>query len=43
MWNMGHLKERYLQFEKLGDQYLGQVVTGLGVNNVKFAVLPPFF
>jgi hypothetical protein len=23
MWSMGHVKERYLQFEKAGDQYLG--------------------
>ena len=23
MWSMGHMKERYLQFEKAGDQYLG--------------------
>jgi hypothetical protein len=23
MWSMGHVQERYLQFEKAGDQYLG--------------------
>jgi hypothetical protein len=43
MWSMGHVKEWYLQFEKAGDQYLGQVVCGLDVNSVKFAVSPPFF
>jgi hypothetical protein len=43
MWSMGHVKERYLQFEKAGYQYLGQAVSGLDVNSVKFAVLPPFF
>jgi hypothetical protein len=43
MWSMGHVKERYLQFEKAGDQYLGRVVCGLDVNDVKFAVSPPYF
>jgi hypothetical protein len=40
---MGHVKERYLQYEKAGKQYLGQVVCGLGVNFDKIAVLPTFF
>ena len=40
---MGHVKERYLKFEKAGEQYLGQVVCGLDVNYVKFAVSPPYF
>jgi hypothetical protein len=40
---MGHVKERCLKFEKAGDQYLGRVVRGLDVNDVKFAVLPPYF
>jgi hypothetical protein len=43
MWSMGHVKEPYLQFEKAGDQYLGRVVTELDVNDVLFAVSPPFF
>ena len=43
MWSMRHVKERYLQYEKVGDQYLGRVVCGLDVNNVSFAVSPPFF
>ncbi len=43
MWSMGHVKERYLQYAKTGDQYLGQVVCGLDVNSVKFAVSPPYF
>ena len=37
------MKERYLQYEKAGDQYLGCVVCGLDVNCVEFAVSPPFF
>jgi hypothetical protein len=40
---MGHVKECYLQYEKAGNQYLGQVVCELDVNSVKFAILPPFF
>jgi hypothetical protein len=43
MWSMGSVKERYLQFEKAGDQYLGRVVSGLDVNDVSFAVSPPYF
>ncbi len=40
---MGSIKERYLQYEKAGNQYLGQVVSGLDVNDVSFAILPPYF
>ncbi len=40
---MGSVKERYLQYEKAGDQYLGRVVSGLDVNSIDFAVSPPFF
>ena len=43
MWSMGHIKERYLQYKKVGDQYLGRVICGLEVNDVLFAVSPPFF
>jgi hypothetical protein len=40
---MGHFKERYLQYKKVGNQYLGHIVCGLEVNDVSFAVSPPFF
>ncbi len=43
MWSMGSVKERYLQYEKAGDQYLGRVVSGLDVNDVSFAISPPYF
>ena len=43
MWSMGSVKERYLQYEKAGDQYLGRVVLGLDVNDVSFAISPPYF
>ncbi len=39
----GSVKECNLQFKKAGDQYLGQVVSGLDVNDVSFAILPPYF
>ncbi len=40
---MGPVKERYLQYKKARDQYLGRVVSGLDVNDVSFAVSPPCF
>jgi hypothetical protein len=40
---MGLVKERYLQFEKAGDQYLGWLVSGLEVNDVSFAISPSYF
>ncbi len=43
MWSMGLVKEHYLQFKKAGDQYLGRVVSGLDVNDVSFAISPPYF
>jgi hypothetical protein len=42
MWSMGHIKERYLHYKMAGNQYLGQVVCGLEVNDMLFAVSPPF-
>ncbi len=43
MWSMGSVKERYLHYEKAGDQYLGQTVAGLNCNHHSFAVSPPYF
>jgi len=43
MWSMGPVNERYLQYEKAGNQYLGRVVSGLNVNDVSFAISPPYF
>jgi hypothetical protein len=40
-WSMGLVKERYLQFKKAGDQYLGWVVSGLDDNDVSFAISRP--
>jgi hypothetical protein len=35
MWSMGQVKERYLQYEKAGDQYLGRVVL---LECIKFSI-----
>ena len=43
LWSMGPVKERYLHYEKAGDQYLGRVVAGLNCNDSSFAVSPPYF
>ena len=43
LWSMGPVKERYLHYEKAGDQYLGRVVAGLNCNDKSFAVSPPHF
>ena len=42
-WSMGPVKEKYIHYEKAGDQYVGRVVTGLNVNSVEFTVSPPYF
>ena len=42
MWFMGNVKNRYMQYKKAGDQYLGRLVSGLNVNTGNFAVSPPF-
>ncbi len=43
MWSMGSVKERYLHYEKAGDQYLGRVVSEMDVSCKTFAVSPPYF
>ncbi len=35
--------ERYLHYEKAGDQYLSQVVSGLNCSQYLFAALPSHF
>ncbi len=43
MWSMGPVKERYLHYEKAGDQYVGRVVSGLNSCDASFAISPPHF
>ncbi|KAH9122174.1 hypothetical protein AeMF1_006420 [Aphanomyces euteiches] len=39
----GHVLERYMHYERAGDQFLGRVVAGLPMDSTKFAQLPPHF
>ena len=42
-WSMGPVKERYLFYEKAGDQFVGRTVCGLSPLSVEFATGPPHF
>ena len=42
-WTKGGIKDKYLHFEKAGDQFVGRCVSGLDVTSPKFAVSPAFF
>ena len=37
------MKEKYIHYEKAGDQYVGRVAAGLNVNSTEFAVSCPYF
>ena len=37
------MKERYLYYEKAGDQFVGRTVCGLSPLSVEFATGPPHF
>ncbi|ETW03689.1 hypothetical protein H310_05075 [Aphanomyces invadans] len=42
-WSLGNVVERYMHYEKAGDQFVGRTVAGLPLNKADFAVLPPHF
>ncbi|KAF0754916.1 hypothetical protein AaE_005148 [Aphanomyces astaci] len=42
-WSLGSVFERYMHYERAGDQFVGRVVAGLPLNQANFAVLPPHF
>lgn len=42
-WSMGPVKERYLHYEKAGDEYVGRCVCGFSSLSIDFAVIPPHF
>lgn len=42
-WSMGSVKDRYIHYEKAGDQYVGRTVTGISSMSKDFAVSPPYF
>ena len=37
-WSMGPVKERYIHYEKAGDQFVGRTVCGLDVTSEEFGV-----
>ena len=42
-WSMGNVKDRYIHYEKSGDQYCGRSVTGISSMTRKFAVSPVYW
>lgn len=42
-WSLGGVQDQYSRYEAAGDQFLGRVVSGLPVNDSKFALLPLHF
>jgi hypothetical protein len=42
-WSLEGIDKRYVRYERAGDQYVGRILSGLNVNSVEFAFLPPFF
>ena len=41
-WTKGGVKDKYLHFEKAGDQYVGICISDLDVTSAEFAVSPAF-
>ena len=39
-WSMGPIKDRYIHYEKAGDQFVGRTVTGLSSLSKEFAISP---
>ena len=42
-WSMGSVKERYIHYEKAGDQFVGRMVCGLDCLTTNFGISPPYF
>jgi hypothetical protein len=42
-WVMGGVKDRYLKYERAGDQYVGRCASCLDQTSKNFAVSPPYF
>ena len=42
-WSMGPVKDRYIHYEKAGDQFVGRSVTGISSLSKEFAVSPAYF
>ena len=39
-WSMGQVKDRYIHYEKAGDQFVGRTVTGIPAISSDFAISP---
>ena len=42
-WSMGSVKERYIHYEKAGDQFVGRTVCDLYCLTSDFAISPYYF
>jgi len=42
-WSMGPVRERYIHYEKAGDQFVGRTVCGLDCMSTDFGVSPCYF
>ena len=42
-WSMGPVKDRYIHYEKAGDQFVGRCATGISSLSKEFAVSPVYF
>ena len=42
-WSMGPVKDRYIHYEKAGDQFVGRTVTGISSLLKEFAISPVYF
>lgn len=42
-WKLGDVQDRYLRYERAGDQFVGRTVCGLPLCSTQFATLPPHF
>jgi hypothetical protein len=42
-WSIGSVSSRYIFESEGNDQFVGRAATGLNINDVQFAILPPHF
>ena len=42
-WSMGPVKDRYIHYEKAGDQYVGRCATGVSSLSKQFAASPAYW
>jgi len=42
-WTMGKVKDRYMQYIDIGDQFVGRCLSLLPLLSFQFACLPPYF